>query len=103
MKTGEIEESYKRICRNIVELNGMPFEKKKIAQTMLQKASVLSISDLPRLVIFGFDQDQKMGDFFKFHIEKLEKLLGKDRLLVRGNPNNFTKGISFVSQKDSGK
>jgi hypothetical protein len=93
---GEIAKSYKRICENFVELLGIPDEKKKIAQKVLQEDVSFSISTHPRLVIFGFDQDQKIGEIFNFQKNKLEEMLGKKHILLKGNPKDFTNNISFT-------
>ncbi|MGD0218246.1 MAG: hypothetical protein ABSC45_12165 [Desulfobaccales bacterium] len=98
--TGDIVESYRRVCENFVDLLGIPDEKKKIAQKVVQEGVSFNISTRPRLVIFGFDKDQKIGDVFKVHQKKLEQkeMLGKNRILLKGSPKDFTNGISFTSR-----
>src|SRR3954462_8805223 len=52
----------------------------------------LVICDRPRLVLFGFDDDQKKGAVWTKHLDKLVGELGSDRVLVRGNATGFTMG-----------
>jgi hypothetical protein len=55
---------------------------------------------VPRLVVFGYDDDQKKRKDGKFqmHMEKLRKAFkretGVDCLLLKGSPKDFTVGIS---------
>ena len=52
---------------------------------------------VPRLVVFGFDADQKNGSFFRKHMKKLREVLKKetgiDCLLTKGSAKEFTAGI----------
>lgn len=92
----DIEKSYRRICQNLYELHGILGRKKKIVQSVLQGGVSFTISSLPKLVIFGFDKDQKMGQVWREnHLIKLEENLGTDRVLLKGDPKKFTSGISF--------
>lgn len=92
----DIEKSYRRICQNLDELHGIPDGKNKIVQSVLQRGVSFTISSLPKLVIFGFDKDQKMGQVWREnHLIKLEEKLGTDRVLLKGDPKKFTSGISF--------
>lgn len=58
----------------------------------------LQVDPVPRLVVFGFDADQKRGVDFRRHMEKLRKILkresGVDCLLLKGSPKDFAIGIS---------
>ena len=51
------------------------------------------MSEAVSLVVFGFDSDQRDGTVWKGHREKLDAALGK-RLLLKGDPQGFTRGIS---------
>jgi hypothetical protein len=88
----DIESSYRRICENIVALKGI--RTPKIVRAVAQGKKPLLISDEPRLVIFGFDDDQKKGKVWAKHRNKLYDMLGKNRVLLRGNAKGFTVGIS---------
>jgi hypothetical protein len=86
-----IHKSYVQVCRNILAIDGnLPF--KPFAEEALKEG--FSINLKPRLVIFGFDGDQKLGDYWKKHNEKLTDKLGKDRVLLKGDSRNFKNGIS---------
>jgi hypothetical protein len=91
----DMKKSYLQVCSNLVELTGIHDHKKKFAQSVLGEGISFTVSAYPRLAIFGFDQDQKMGGVFEIHLKKLEGMLGKDRVLVKGDPKKFTSGISF--------
>jgi hypothetical protein len=53
----------------------------------------LHVSEFVRLVVFGFDSDQRVGKVWSGHRKKLEGALDK-RLLLKGDPQGFTRGIS---------
>jgi len=55
------------------------------------------VSTTPRLVVFGFDEDQHRGVVWGSHRQKLIDALGRDRMLLRGNPAGFTSGICASS------
>ena len=88
----QIESSYRRICENLVALKG--FRAPKIVQAVAEGRKPFLISSQPRLVIFGFDEDQKNGKVWGNHRDKLYDMLGRDRVLLRGNARGFTSGIS---------
>ncbi len=54
----------------------------------------LVVDETPRLIVFGFDEDQKNGKNWKPHREKLRDAIG-NRLLLRGSSKEFRKGISI--------
>ncbi len=87
----ELEVSYRQICRNLAGLRGRSVAGivKRIAE-----GTPLSISTAPRLVIFGFDEDQHRGAVWGSHRQKLIDALGRDRVLLRGNATGFTHAIS---------
>ena len=53
----------------------------------------LKVNVEPRLVVFGFDADQSDGKNWRTHRDKLRDQLG-DRVIFRGSPKGFTRGIS---------
>jgi hypothetical protein len=65
--------------------------------TPLSNLNQLQVDTQPRLVVFGFDADQKRGEHFKRHMAGLVKELGAHRVLLKGDPKNFTRGISETS------
>ena len=63
-----IEKSYRRVCCNLRRLDGIPDrhpERHEMLQSMAEKALV--IEERPRLVVFGFDNDQKSGKVWEHH------------------------------------
>jgi hypothetical protein len=89
---GTIEPSYRRICENIVSLEGL--RTPKIVRKAGEGRKPLDVSGRPRLVFFGFDEDQRVGKVWTRHRDKLFDMLGRERVLLRGNARGFTIGIS---------
>ena len=84
--------SYHRVCRNLAGLKGLTRGKYQTRQEMLQaiadEPKTLCIDTKPRLVVFGYDRDQQKGKWKEYR-EKLEKKLGKCRVLSKGSPRNI--------------
>lgn len=79
----EIIKSYKLVCKNLQELNLIkPYHDNYIKR--ISDGENISIDYSPMLIVFGFDQDQKDGNIWKKHLEKLQDTL-KDRLKIKGN------------------
>ena len=79
----EIIKSYKIVCKNLQELNLIkPHHDNYIKR--ISDGENVSIDYSPKLIVFGFDQDQKDGNIWKKHHEKLQDTL-KDRLKIKGN------------------
>jgi len=89
----EIREAYISVLKNFIELDGYPLEKKNLFRQALRIP--LKINPQPRLVIYGFDSDQKEGKNWRPHKEKLVANLGKDRVLLKGDSKDFRRGISL--------
>lgn len=88
--------SYRAVCGNLVALDGVRDRYAASLDLMHRLAgndAVLHVSESVRLVVFGFDSDQRDGKVWRGHREKLEAALGKD-LLLKGDPQGFTRGIS---------
>ena len=90
-----IEESYKCVCRNLVELHGMR-ERHPDRDKMLQSIAgkPLALDKRSRLVVFGFDYDQKLGRAWESHRDRLIAMLGRKRVLLKGDAKDFRTGIS---------
>lgn len=89
----DIKTSYKRVCKNLIDLlPNRSFTKSIIA---IANGADFNVNFQPRLVIFGFDDDQKKGNIFKTHIKKLNDTIGKKRVLLKGDPKDFVRGISY--------
>ena len=91
----KVVESYLRVCSNLLSLRGME-ERHRERHGMLERISrkPLSIDPEPKLVVFGFDADQRDGYAWKPHRKRLVELLGKERVLLKGNSKGFRRGIS---------
>lgn len=85
-------ESYRTVCGNLSALLGVNNRYSAMSAAMSNTAQLAIRPDV-RLVIFGFDADQKDGANWSGHRGKLEAVLG-DRLLLKGDANKFTNGIS---------
>ncbi len=86
----EITSSYRSVCCNLVEI--LPATRVCPRAKAISEGAPFTVSNLPRLVIFGFDSDQSNGKNWKPHLEKLKELL-PGRVLARGNSSDFVKGI----------
>ena len=74
----------------------------RLMELVLSEKKRLVIDLEPRLVIFGFDDDQKKGKVWAPHIEKLKNGLRSEtkslsRVLSKGDPKSFTVGISATT------
>ena len=91
-----IIESYRRVCENVMALRGISKQYKEWS-TMLKGIADgswrLHIDMNPRLVVFGFDSDQKGGTVWRRHYHKLRERLD-GRVLLCGNSKKFVRGIS---------
>ncbi len=93
----DLKNSYQTICDNLTKLKGMNqrYEVNHFTQmkNIVSKDISLCINKDIRLIIFGFDEDQKNGKIWGAHYKKLKEYLG-DNLLSVGNLERFTRGIS---------
>ena len=81
----KIAASYGRVCRNLVSLHGLSVRHRERHALLEHVAGKpLSIDAEPRLVVFGFDADQRNGAAWKPHRDRLFELLGKRRFLLKG-------------------
>lgn len=85
-------DSYRTVCGNLAALEGVKDRYATMLSTMCD-ITRLSIGEDVRLVVFGFDIDQRDGANWAGHRRKLEEALG-NRLLLKGDANRFTNGIS---------
>jgi hypothetical protein len=86
-----IKTSYGRVCKNLVDL--APDRTHPLVREVVRNPEQLTVDPNVRLVVFGFDQDQRDGTVWNKHKTKLEGLFGT-RLLLKGSPSEFTSGIS---------
>lgn len=84
--------SYRQVCCNIYGLQGISRQndqRHRILQDIATKSKELEIDDQPRLIVFGFDKDQRQGKNWKPHAEKLKNALRKNRILFAGKPGDI--------------
>jgi len=96
-KREAIEQGYRKVCWNLLNIRGLADRypiRHELLSSIADGSEDLSVNVAPRLVVFGFDQDQKKGDYWQCHLSKLKDRIGPKNLLLRGNSKNFTKGIS---------
>ena len=91
----KVVESYRRVCSNLLRLRGMR-ERHPVRHQMLRDIAgkPLSIDTQVKLAVFGFDADQRDGRTWILHRERLFNLLGRERVLLRGDSKGFCSGIS---------
>ena len=92
----EIVDSYRRVSGNLLRLRGLDkrhAERHEMLKGIADGSTPLKVNVAPRLVVFGFDADQRDGKNWRPHRDKLRSQLG-DRVIFRGSPKGFTRGIS---------
>ena len=87
----DITYSYKQICQNLYDI--LPSSLRSQAIVDIANDTSVEVDVKPRLVLFGFDEDQKKGSIWSPHEQKLDKILG-DRFIAKGDPTDFTNGIA---------
>lgn len=85
-------DSYRTVCENLIALDGVRERYAPMQTAMLERAN-FGIQSEVRLVVFGFDNDQKNGVNWRVHWCKLKAVLG-DKLLLKGGAKDFTNGIA---------
>lgn len=85
-------DSYRTVCGNLLALEGVK-DRYACVQAMARDLAPLAVQGEVRLVVFGFDNDQKNGTNWFKHWEKLDKKLGCN-LLLKGDTKDFTNGIA---------
>lgn len=89
-----LEESYRNVCKNLFEL--APDRIADLVKEVASSHRQLTVNSNVRLVVFDYSADEDNGDDWKKHKEILENHFGS-RLLMKGNPRGFTRGISEYS------
>ena len=87
-------DSYRTVCENLINLDGVR-ERYAPMQKAMRELPNFGIQSEVRLVVFGFDNDQKNGANWSGHRDKLKFALG-DKLLLKGEAKDFTNGITFA-------
>ncbi len=91
-----IVKSYWKVCENLVNLRGMSERHPKRHALMMRavnRPQELFVDGNPRLIVFGFDGDQKEGPYWKKHLQKLRNAIGETRVLLKGDSKEFRTGI----------
>ncbi|WP_293905666.1 hypothetical protein [Phenylobacterium sp.] len=83
----EIRTSCLRAAQNVVDLEGLSDSRKAQAKALLGRADSFTISTNPFLIVGDFDADQRDGDVWKKHHQKLVDAL-EGRLIVAGNASS---------------
>lgn len=86
----EIRDSYSRIAANYAKLKGIDEKFQTLCQQVVTTG--LEISKAVRLVIFGITREDQRTRRDVF--DRLKNLIGKDNVLVRGDPKGIVRGIS---------
>lgn len=81
----DIESSYRMVCENLQYLDIIG---SRNLISRVARGESITIDFDPRLVIFGYDHDQRSGKIWKTHIGKIRSKIGK-RLITKGNPKSF--------------
>ena len=93
----DLEKSYRKVCRNLVDL--LPTSRyDPLVKVVADRPEQLKVDSEVRLVVFDFDEDQRVGKIWGKHKKKLNDHLG-NRLLLKGSPSEFKSGISNYSLK----
>jgi hypothetical protein len=90
-KENDIGKAYKQHCEDMLRSNCVPQGSKRRQYLKMVSTGEVIVNTKPHLVVFGFDDDQRMGPAWKKHKEKLLDHFGKDdfekkRVIFRGNP-----------------
>ncbi|MCX6244665.1 MAG: hypothetical protein NTU98_08170 [Bacteroidetes bacterium] len=80
-----ILDSYVLVCKNLQDLGLL--KSKDLANSVFNKHS-FNIDPIPRLVIFGFDEDQRTGKIHTEHLENIRSFTNCP-IIAKGNPKNF--------------
>ena len=86
-----IIDSYRRVCCNLLNLNGIDKrnpERHKLLHGVVDGSRQLHIDEEPELVVFGFDADQRDGENWRCHREKLKSQL-ESKVYFVGDSKNF--------------
>jgi hypothetical protein len=79
-----IKDSCLKAAQNVLDLNGFTTSRKVQAEKLLEKRDSFTINTQPVLIVGGFDVDQRDGQVWKSHHDKLVAALGT-RLKVVGD------------------
>ena len=81
---------------NLLRLRGIDerhAERHEVLEGIADGSTPLKVNVELRLVVFGFDADQRDGENWRPHCDKLKDRLG-NRVIFRGSSKGLTRGIS---------
>jgi hypothetical protein len=87
-----LKTSYGKVCKDLVKLIP-PDRYDPVVKEIADNPEQLTVDPYVRLVVFDFDEDQRVGKIWGKHRKKLSDHLG-NRLLLKGSPSEFKSGIS---------
>ena len=91
-----VVEAYRRHCADMLKSNCVPKndEVRRCFLGQVAESPTVEVDLKPRLVVFGFDADQKPGPKWNEHKEKLDEFL-PGRVFTKGDAKDFVKGVRF--------
>ena len=91
----DIIRSYCQVCSNLTNLQGMTERyPKSLLKRVIDAPTKMAIDEIPVLIVFGFDSDQRDGKNWGYHRDKLKAHLGKNKVQFKGDADKFVRGIS---------
>jgi hypothetical protein len=86
----DLKDAYKSVCRTLLAVGPTmnANSSRSLIGDIAKDECELEIDTTSRLLVFGFDQDQKDGDIFRSRIAELKKHL-PERVIAKGNPQSF--------------
>jgi hypothetical protein len=89
-RAGDLARAYIDVCRTLVTLRGDRSVRPPapIVLDVAEGRRTLSVDMVARLLVFGFDRDQKDGEIFVRHMNALQTRLARP-LVAKGKPASF--------------
>jgi hypothetical protein len=91
----DIVDAYRRHCADMLKsdcISRTSNRREYLARVI--ESGIIELDPNPRLVVFGFDADQKPGPGWKEYKDKLQKLL-PGRMFLKGTAKDFVRGVRF--------
>ncbi|MDR2506450.1 MAG: hypothetical protein LBD67_00405 [Candidatus Accumulibacter sp.] len=92
----ELENVYRAVCKNLTGFYWTWDRYDAVSIDLMHRVAEngpFRINEMPRLIVFDFDNDQRDGRDWAIHRKKLEAALG-NRFLLKGEAREFMRGIS---------
>ena len=78
-----MDSAYRHAAKDLMRLNGLSTQRHRWARIVAEEDKLV-INVKPRLLIGEFDVDQKHGDIWKSHLNRLETMLPEKTVRARG-------------------